>query len=126
VEGVLALLKSPQFVVKFEAALTLSNFAHQEVIKPILRPIITEVMKGTGPLPPNLALDDNQQSTELFGGFFLVYFELVDTIDNEDLIGALQVMIVNYQEEMAPFAVELLTRFVRARALNKPRAANSN
>lgn len=87
--GVLQCMQDPELPVRIEAAKTLKSlvvYEESDTIQQALRPILPQVL--------------NQ------------YFELMDEIGNDEVVGALETIIEQFGNEMGPFAMQLVEKMV--------------
>jgi importin-7 len=83
-EKICALVLDPELPVKYEAALTLPKILSWEVSKSRIRGEISNVLK--------------------------IYLDLINEIDSEEIIEALEDIVTSYSQEVLPFAIELVVQ----------------
>lgn len=85
-EKICLLVLDPQLPVKYEAALALPKILNWEVSKSRVKGEISQVLK--------------------------IYLDLINEIDSEEIIEALEDIVTGYSDEVLPFAIDLCSQLV--------------
>ncbi len=80
------LMKDESLVVRFQAACSITKFLDRDVAIEALRPALKDL--------------------------FTLYLGIIREIDSEELINALEGMVEHYQDDIEPFAIELIENMV--------------
>lgn len=85
-EKICALLLDPDMPVKYQAALTIPKILSWQISKTRVRGEISSLLR--------------------------IYLDLINQIDSEDIIEALEDIVQNFEEEVGPYAVDLVSQLV--------------
>lgn len=88
VEGITTCLMDAQLPVRVKAAVSLNCLLSQKEAENLLRPLLPQILE--------------------------IYLKLMDQIDNEGLVAALEGIVDSYQNEIVPYAYDLVVHLVNA------------
>ena len=81
-------LEDPNLAIKLQAAVTLHKFINDKDCKEQLKPRLGDVLK--------------------------TYLSIMNEVDNEDLVGALEEIVEIFNEDIGPFAEDLCTELIKS------------